>query len=73
MSKVFHCRILAALIRNVLHLIRLNRGLEFQFVISRMTANNKNSKIRQQALYYVTERSQYPLNRRLCVPQNRSG
>jgi len=50
-----------------------NRWLEFQFMIYLMAANSINFKIGQQALYYVTERSQYPLNRRLGVPQNRSG
>jgi hypothetical protein len=73
MSKVFHCQILVAIIRDVLHLIPPNRGLEFQFMIYRMTANSTNSKIGQQALYYAKERSQYPFNRRLGVPQNRSG
>ena len=72
MSKVFHCQMLVALIRNVLHPILPNRGLEFQFMIYRMKANSINSKIGHQALYYVTERSQYPLNRRLAMPYNKS-
>jgi hypothetical protein len=72
MRKEFHCQILVALIRNILHLIFPNRGLEFQFMIYRMTAKSMNPKICLQALYYVTERSQYPLNRMLPVPQNRS-
>jgi len=41
-------------------------------MIYRMTAKSINPKIGLQALYYVTERSLYPLNRMLPVPQNKS-
>jgi hypothetical protein len=68
MRKEFHCQILVALIRNVLHLIFPKGRLEFQFMIYHMTAKSINPKIGLQALYYVTERSQYPL-KALCAPK----
>jgi hypothetical protein len=63
---------MVAHIRHFLHLTLPNKGLKFQFMIYRMTANSIYFQIDQQAPYFVTASSQYPLNRGLGVPQNRS-